>query len=731
MPRTSTRACVAALLLLALTPPLSADQLDLDVLFADGAGGRLPSGLSWHPEGGRFAYLWDAGDGEALWVRDLSEAEPKVALQTDAFDIGGFQWSPDGTDILLETDGAPRLLDPETGHLHLLTDAGEEEEATFSPDGRKIAFIRDYDLFVLDRETGEERALTTGGSKSQILNGITDWVYWEELWGRDSTGFWWSPDGAKIAYYQFDESPVRSYPMVNFLTTYPQVEWQRYPKAGEALPRVRVGVLDLETGETTWLSTASAGDHYLPRVYWHPDGSRALVTRLNRDQTDLDLLSCSATTGECGTLMTETWPTWINLHDDFRWLEDGGFLWSSEKSGYRALYLHGPDGTELSRLSPESLAVGSVQAFNAVESWVVYDAFSIGRLGASSRRLFRQNLADGKIIGLTPTSGTHSANVSDTTGNWVHIWGDADTPNALSVRDAEGSEIATLPSTPPQGFDPAGLPAWEFATVPGPGETELPVAMLKPAGFDADRKYPVIMYHYGCPGSQVVNDAWNGRTRGLWHKMMAERGYVVFMLDNIASNFFGKAGEDNAHRSFGPGNVRAQLAGVEYLSTLPWVDTERIGLWGWSGGGYNTLYALTHAPGVFKAGVAGAPVSDWKFYDAIWTERYMDTPQDNPDGYATASALTAANQLEDSLLIVHGTGDDNVHPQNTIAMSHELIAAGKPFEQAIHPRQKHGFRGEDSRHFFERMTEFFDRHLGQDDEDELEVGTTAPRGARP
>jgi dipeptidyl-peptidase-4 len=692
-----------------------AGQLDFDILFGDDPGGRLPEQVTWAPDGERLSYLWDDGDGEALWVLDLASGEATPHARTDELPVDAHHWAPGGGEILIESEDSARLLRLTDDHLHLLSDGGDEEDPKFSADGRWIAFVRDADLFVIDRATGEERALTTDGEENEILNGVTDWVYWEELWGRDSTGFWWSPDGEKIAYYRFDESPVPSYPLVNFLTTYPEVEWQRYPKAGQPLPLVKIGVVDIESGETRWMETATPEDHYSPRVHWSPTGDRLVVSQLDRDQTRLDLLSCDASTGKCDALMTETWPTWINLHDDFRWLADGGFLWSSEKSGFRALYLHDESGAELRRLSPEGWAVGAVRGFNADDDWVLYDAFSTGELGALHRGIFKQSISGGELVELAPASGTHRANVSDASGRWVHVWSDADTPSQLAIRDLEGAEIGSLPTAGPAGFAPDALPHWKYSTVAGPGENRLPLAMLEPADFDPGKRYPVIMYHYGCPSSQVVTDAWGGRGRGLWHKMMAERGYLVVKFDNPASRFFGKAGEDMAYRSFGPGNVKAQLAGVDYLKSLPYVDGERIGLWGWSGGGYNTLYALTHAPGVWKVGVAGAPVSDWKFYDAIWTERYMDTPEDNPDGYATASALDAADQLEDHLLIVHGTGDDNVHPQNTIAMSAELIAAGKPFEQAIHPRQKHGFRGPDSRHFYERMTEFFDRHLGTRD----------------
>jgi len=712
----------------------SADQLDFDVIFGDNAGGKFPSQVTWAPDGTHLSYVWDDGEGEeereALWILDLATGVARTRLLTEEVAVDSHQWSADGTQLLIDSDGSAQLLAVEGGEPRRLTGDGGEEDPKFAPNARSIAFVRDYDLHLFEVDSGTERTLTTGGEKNQILNGVTDWVYWEELWGRDSTGYWWSPDSSKIAYYRFDETPVDLYPLVNFLPTYPEVDWQRYPKSGQALPIVKVGVLDVASGETVWLETATPEDHYFPRVTWSPDGASVIVTQLNRDQNQLDLLSCDPGSGACTRWFSESWATWVNLHDDFRWLADGGFLWSSQKSGFRALYLHDAEGREVRRLSPEGLSVGSVKGFNREQQWVIYDAFTIGELGAKDRAIYRQDLAGGYPTSLSATTGFQRANVSDATGNYVLTQGSSDTPNQISLRGLDGSEFAArLPSKPPEGYDPASLPRWEYMTIPGPGEDRLPAALLKPADFDPAQSYPVIMYHYGCPSSQVVTDAWGGRSRALWHMMMAQRGYLVLKVDNGASNFFGKHGEDRAYRSFGPGNVMAQEAGVEYLATLGYADTDRIGLWGWSGGGYNTLYALTHSPGTWRAGVAGAPVADWTFYDAIWTERYMDTPQDNPAGYATASALDAADQLEDALLIVHGTADDNVHPQNTIAMSAKLIAAGKPFEQAIHPRQKHGFRTDDSRHFYERMTEFFVRQLAP--AAQPEVAPAAPRGATP
>lgn len=699
-------------------------QLTFDILFGEDTLGRQARGLLWSPDGHRLAYRWEDTGGEALWVLDLGATPPQRravfrpgdAGTSEDFSLDAYHWSPAGDALLFESDGDLHLLDLENRSLRRLTETpAEEKEPAFSPDGSKLAFIRDFDLQVIDLASGEERALTAGGEENRILNGITDWVYWEEIWGRDSTGFWWSPDGTRIAYYQFDEEPVATYPLVDYSGQYPQIRWQKYPKAGTDNPRVRIGVIDVASRETTWLDTGPDATEYLARVHWHPDGGGLAVERLNRDQDRLDVLLCGAGDGVCRTLLTETWPTWVNLGDEFTWLPDGRFLWGSERSGWRHLYLYDGEGRLVRQLTEGEEAVTSLDAVGSPAGWVVYTTYAKGPLGAAERRVHRVRLDGSARESLAAQDGWNDAEVAPETGYWVHTWSDADTPSTSLVRDASGRELATLPSEPPV-FDPATLPQWEAFQIEGPDGVRLPARRLLPPGLDPQRpdpqrRHPVIMYHYGCPASQVVANRWGRRGRDLWHKMMAERGYVVLSVDNQGSVFFGKRGEDRAYRRFGPGNLAAQKAGVAYLEGQPWVDPQRIGLWGWSGGGSNTLYCLLESPGTWRAGVAGAPVTDWKLYDTIWTERYLDHPDDNPEGYEKSSPVTYAGQLEDALFIVHGTGDDNVHPQNTMAMSHALVEAGKVFEQAVHPGEKHGYRDKASRNFYERMTDFFDRQL--------------------
>jgi len=739
----------------AAEPARDGATLSLDLLFDWDALGARPSGLHWSPDGEALTYLWDDGDGSALWIltpgdgerrkvlarlgaaAEEAEAEESEAAAEDGRDDEGedgglprglgISWSPDGSTLLISAKGDLWTVATAGGEAARLTDTEEaESDATWSPDGQWIAFIRDYDLHVMPASGGvEPRALTSDGVEGEILNGTTDWVYWEELWGRDSTGFWWSPDSSKIAYYRFDESPVGTYPLVDFTAVpYPTVEEQKYPKAGTDNPRVKLGVMDVEAGEesTVWLDTSSDEETYLARLHWRPDGEKVAVHRLNREQTDLDLLLCDPTGGDCSAILNEHWDTWVNLENDFAFLDDGGFVWGSARTGWRHLYLYAADGSLVRPLTSGDVVVTSLDGIDESQGRVVFSSFRRGPLGAKDRQVAAVTLAapaGGGAPAVTPLTegeGWHGANIA-ANGNWVHYWSDADTPPTLVVRDAAGAEIAELPSRAPE-FDAAALPAYRFFTLDGEDGAKLPAMMLTPPSVDADSAepgdgpgYPAIMYHYGGPGSQVVANRW-GR-RALWQKMMAQRGYASLALDNPASTFFGKRGEDQVHRRFGPVNLAAQQAGAAYLAGLSWIDGSRIGLWGWSGGGSNTLYCLFNSPGTWAAGMSGAPVTDWRLYDTIWTERYLDHPDDNEEGYRQSSAITHVDGLEDRLLVVHGTADDNVHPQNTLALADDLVKAGKPFEQAIYPRQKHGFGGKSQEHFYRLMTDFFERTLGE------------------
>lgn len=718
-------------------------ELSFEQIFSENRPGTWPKQIAWGPDGARVGYLLPAenllpaekgglpaeGGGEVLWLLDVASKNAEAVLESkdlpakegEKATIDGYHFSPKGDALLVESGGDLFLkrLAPAPGKLERLTKTPDTEELpSFSPDGGAVAFVRGFDLYRLDLANGREKALTQGGKENVLLNAKNDWVYWEEIWGRSPESYWWSPDGKRIAYYQFDESPVPSYPLVDFLPTYPTVDWQKYPKAGQPNPKVRIGVLDVAKGKTVWLATGGAPDDYLARVHWTPGSEAVVVERLNRDQTRLDLVRCEAATGRCAPFFTEEAKTWVNLTNDGRFLEDGRFLWTSERTGWRQLYLYGSDGKLVRELTVGLQVVTSIDAVDEAAGTVYYSTYSGAGMGAANRMVYRLSLEGGTPQALTQAAGWNEALVAPGAKHWLHTVSTSEEPPRRRVLETGGKLVLELPAGPAPSYDPKGLPRFEALTIWSLEGNKLPARILKPAGFDPkkpgfdpNKEYPAIMYHYGGPASQMVVNRWDSRVRDAWHRRMAQRGYVVLTVDNLTTAFFGKGGEDKVHRNFGAYNTDAQVAGVEYLKTLGYVDPARIGLWGWSGGGTNTLLAVLQKPGVWKAAVAGAPVTDWKLYDSVWTERYLDTPQDNPRGYESSSPVTYAGQLKDRLLLVHGTADDNVHPQNTVVMSQALIDAGALFEELILPRQKHGLRGKAEEHFYRAMADFFDRWL--------------------
>ncbi|HEX6863773.1 MAG TPA: DPP IV N-terminal domain-containing protein, partial [Thermoanaerobaculia bacterium] len=502
--------CLAALATAAAAQ--TAKKLTLDEVFDPAVAGRRPGQTAWAPDG-RLSYVWDeTGDGkeEALFLFDPATGKSEILARTadlgkqagqeEKLALDDYAWSPRGDALLLVSKGDLYLYPIAAKKLRRLTGTEAEEEIPqLSPDGSKVAFVRDFDLHLIDLATGKETALTTGGQENEILQGITDWVYWEEIWDREKQGFWWSPDGSRIAYYRFEEEPVDAYPLVDDSPVYPKVRWQKYPKAGTANPRVKVGVLELATGKTTWMETGDP-DSYLARVDWAPESDAVAIQRLNRDQTRLDLLRCRPADGACAPLAEQTWPTWVNLGKDFRFLPDGRFLWGSERSGWRRLDLHGADGKVVRTVTPEGWAVTSLDGVSEKGDWAVVTAFRTDGLGATDRHVARVRLdRDGWEV-LTAEPGTHAAVVSEKTGAWVHGWSDGDSAPTAEVRKADGGK-GSLPSAPPK-VDLASLPKWEYLTIPGPDGSRLPARLLKPAGFDPSRRYPVIVYHYGGPGSQ-------------------------------------------------------------------------------------------------------------------------------------------------------------------------------------------------------------------------------------
>jgi dipeptidyl-peptidase-4 len=702
----------------------ASEPLSLDAIFTEQGHARAPSEIAWSDDGSRLSFLWSKEGKRDLWtMAPATDREPAVLLRAGELRSGDREikledhvWSPDGTGLVLPLAGELHHYRIADRALRRLTAPGtKNEDPRFSPDSSTVAFVRDNDLWIVDVATARERRLTTDGAEGKILNGKPDWVYWEEIWSRRSVGFWWSPDSTRIAYLRFDEEGVPTYPLLRDQSIEATVERQPYPKAGDRNPKVDVGVLELGSGRTTWMKIGlKEGDDYVARVRFTPRGDRLAVIRLAREQNQADLLACDPASGECETVLVERSETWVSVSDDFALLEDGRVVWGSDRDGWWRLYLHDAAGKPVRAVSPDGIVVTKLDRVVASTGAVFFTGHRTEGLGAKDRQLYRTAIDGGEATLLSPEpAGVSAAQVAADGKAWVLTHSTSATPPRAALFRTDGKEPLALPFAEAAAYDRAALPQWKFLTVPGPGGAQLPAAILEPPGFDPRRRYPVLMFHYGGPESQVVEDSSTERPAlHLWHARQAQRGYVVVRADNPASAFFGKKGGERLHRRFGKLELEAQLAVVAWLKAQSWVDGDRLGLWGWSGGGANTLYSVLESPGTWRAAVAGAPVTDWRLYDSIWTERYLDSPADNEEGYRESSAIGKAERLADALLLVHGTGDDNVHPQNTIMLSRELIKAGKRFEQAIYPDEKHAFTDAANRHFYQRMEEFFDRELG-------------------
>ena len=689
--------------------------------------GTLPREVSWLPGGTSFSFLETAGEGKdahtALWLEDaasgarkrlLDEADlPPFGSGSEAVKprLAGYAWSPDGEAVLLSGGGDLFLVAVRDAHARRLTaTASEEELAGFSPDGRRVSFVRDNDVWAIELATGRETRLTETGSPDR-LNGKLDWVYQEELAGRRQIAYAWSPDSRWVAALSLDESRVPTHPIVDRMATHPTIAQQRYPQPGDSNPAVGLSVIEVADRaggrirrERTW---AGGDAEYVPRFGWTPDASAVWLELLNRAQTRLELVREDVATGATRTLLVDEDPAWINLHDDEHFFRDGRLLWSSEAGGFRHLLVYGADGRARA-ITSGAWEVGSVAAVEESSGWIYFTA---NEAGALELQLYRVRADGSGFERLTREAGSHRVDVAPGGGYILDTRSTASDPPALRVLDGGGRVLRSVVPTRAPSLGEFRLGTVEFMDVKGAGGVALHASLLKPADFDPGRRYPVVVYVYGGPHAQVVRNGW-GRQTGLFHQVLATRGILVFSIDNRGSASRGRSFERALLGRLGRTELEDQLAGVAYLKTLPYVDGNRIGIWGWSYGGFMTCYALTNAPGVFRAGAAVAPVTDWLRYDSIYTERYLKLPAGNAAGYRDSSPVNQTGALTDALLVIHGTADDNVHWDNTLAFVDALYKAGKPYDLQLYPNKNHGILGNDARrHLYSRILAHFERFL--------------------
>lgn len=683
-------------------------------------GGRHWVSLDVNGEGHNEVWQIDAASGRRTKLVEAAELIPEGA--EEPIGIDGFSFSQDGKKLLIftnatrvwraRTKGQYYVLDLETRTLSpITTQPGWQMFAKFSPSGRYVAFVRDHNIYLSDLESGEEQPLTRDGSE-HIINGTTDWVYEEELGIRDA--FRWSPDGRRIAFLRLDQTDVRRFYMVDESELYQQMTAIPYPKAGEVNSTIRVGSLDLLNRETTWLDIGEEEDIYVARLEWANSSTELVLQRLNRHQNRLDLLMGDAETGRTRVLLSETDPAWLDVNDDIRWFEAGQqFIWSSMRDGHKHLYLYGRDGSLVRQLTAGEWDVSSVEGIDGRRGRVYFTAAWESPM---TRALLSARL-DGSepdlILG--GNGGWHSIQMSPSTEFFIDRFSTITTPTTTSLYRSNGDEVRVLADNAELKSKVAALalPEPEFITVRAADGTTLNGFMIKPTDFDPSRQYALLLYVYGGPGSQTVVDRWGG-TRYLWHQLLAEDGILVASVDNRGTGARGREFEKVTYLNLGRHETADQLEAARQLGELSFVDEGRVGIWGWSYGGYLTLMATLRGDGAIRAGVAVAPVTAWELYDTIYTERFMRTPQENADGYEQAAPLNYAEELDDrsALLIVHGTGDDNVHPQNTMRMVQALEEANKQFDLRLYPNKTHSIAGGVTRlNLFTLITDFLRTEL--------------------
>ena len=637
-----------------------------------------------------------------------------------------YHWAPDARGLLFPLGGDLYHYDlarPAADAVRRLTTTESyETDAQYSPRGRYVSFIRDQDLYAVEVASGVERRLTSGGG-GLISHGVAEFIAQEEM--NRNTGYWWSPDERHVAFTRVDESPVAELERFEVHADGFKVHHQRYPVAGAANADVRLAILALETGVITWLDLGRE-DSYLARVHWFPEGDRLLIQRQSRDQKRLDLLVYPVAGGDGRLLFSETSATWVELHDDLYFMpRRQELLWASQRSGHNHLYRYDYEG----RLK------GAVTAgdWDVVGEWQAPAVRGIdekrGRvyfMGTLKTPLERQfyvaDLDAGAArapVALSSRDGWHSVTMSEDARRYLLGYSDPLQPPQLSLHDAAGTRLAWLienrlddqhPYAP--YLDRHVTP--EFGTLPATDGTPLYWQLHKPAGFEPGRRYPAILLVYGGPTAQTVQRRWGERRGGQTAQLFTQRGYVVFALDNRGTGGRGQAFTSALYRRMGGVELADQLQGVAWLKQLRYVDPARIGVFGWSYGGYMTLLLMMQSPGTFAAGVAGAPVTDWRLYDTHYTERYLGTPQENAEGYRLSGVLLYAGALDGRLLLMHGMADDNVLFTHTTLLMKELVAAGRQFETMPYPGSKHAalsFR-ETGIHGWKAILDFFDRYLG-------------------
>lgn len=633
--------------------------------------------------------------------------------------IDDYSFSEDEQKILIKTETEQiyrrstkanfYVWDQKKEILFEVSNDGKQRYATFSPSADKVAFVRENNLFYKELESKKTIQITRDGKQNEIINGASDWIYEEEF--RLTKAFEWSPDGNKIAFLKFNETNVKEFTLQFFNGgLYPDNESFKYPKVGEENAVVEVFIYDIETKKTTKVDIGGT-DIYIPRIKWTKGKNTLCVTKLNRLQNELELLLVDVTTGDVRSLFTEKNDSYIGLHDNLTFLEDGKyFLWTSEEDGFNHIYFYDLLGMVKKQLTKGAYDVTDFYGFDEKRMLVYFQAAIDSPL---ERQVYTVGLNGEKYRKLTSFKGTNNAQFSSTFDYYVNTNSTINSPPTYTVYDLEGNSVRVIVdnSSIVQVQKTYNAQPVEFFNFRTSDSVQLNGWQINPPDFDPLQKYPVFMYVYGGPGSQTVLDEYGGQNYW-WFQLLAQKGYIVVSVDNRGTGGRGEEFKKMTYLQLGKYEAIDQIEAAKYLANLPYTDADRIGIFGWSYGGYVSLLSLFKGADVFKSAIAVAPVTNWKWYDTVYTERYMQTLKENADGYNDNSPINFVDNMKGNLLLIHGTGDDNVHFQNTVELTNALISANKQFDTYFYPNRNHSIFGANARqHLYVKMTDFLLENL--------------------